>query len=363
MDQSLRDDTAWRERAEFWAEKLREKPHNFHQKRRNRHPLILCGHGVRLSLDRGTLLVQNGFTHYPQQREEYRYFRGDPDLPSRILIVDASGSISFDVLAWLAEQQIPLIQLNWCGHVTGIANAAYTADPNLVAAQLRAHENGSSQKKFQKLIVEKFRNSISTLGILPDNRAKSEAIDFLHASVRRLSSREILSTSQLLGVEGQAATFYFAAWRDVPVKWKLSRRSIIPTDWHRVGSRRSAISKSNRNARHPVNAMLNYAYAVLYGQVRIALIAKGLDPTIGLSHAKQKYREALILDHMEPQRPIVDRIILCMILEHVFSPGDFTITGEGHCRLNPQLARVVCVRTIAHATLTMQGNSAPSSRC
>jgi CRISPR-associated protein Cas1 len=41
----------------------------------------------------------------------------------------------------------------------------------------------------------------------------------------------------------------------------------------------------HNGATHPVNAMLNYAYAVLESQVRIATVAQGLDPTIGYLHA------------------------------------------------------------------------------
>ena len=36
---------------------------------------------------------------------------------------------------------------------------------------------------------------------------------------------------------------------------------------------------------HPVNAMLNYAYAVLESEIRIKAISEGYDPTIGIMHA------------------------------------------------------------------------------
>ena len=112
MDQYLIDDIEWAERSEYWNKKSLENPINHRiNKRRDRRPIIICGHGARLQIERGTLLIRNGFTHYPQTREEYRYFRGDPHLPSRIIIIDASGSISFDVLTWISEQEIPLIQL------------------------------------------------------------------------------------------------------------------------------------------------------------------------------------------------------------------------------------------------------------
>ena len=36
-------------------------------------------------------------SHYPQQRETHLFFRGDADLPERIILLDCSGSISYDV--------------------------------------------------------------------------------------------------------------------------------------------------------------------------------------------------------------------------------------------------------------------------
>jgi hypothetical protein len=45
-----------------------------------RKPLALVGHGVRLRAHQGTTLVRNGFTRYPQKREDLRLFPGDPKL-------------------------------------------------------------------------------------------------------------------------------------------------------------------------------------------------------------------------------------------------------------------------------------------
>jgi CRISP-associated protein Cas1 len=53
--------------------------------------------------------------------------------------------------------------------------------------------------------------------------------------------------------------------------------------------------------------MLNYAYAVLESQVRIATVSsEGLDATIGYLHACRPGRMALVYDLMEPLRPRVD---------------------------------------------------------
>src|SRR3712207_4523952 len=107
-------DAGWAERCDFWtastvgaqARRRRERSCN---------SLVLVGHGASLRVEAGTLFIRNGLTHYPQAREEYRYFRGDLNRPARIILLDGSGSISFDVLDWLAEQQIPLIRVSWRG--------------------------------------------------------------------------------------------------------------------------------------------------------------------------------------------------------------------------------------------------------
>jgi CRISP-associated protein Cas1 len=44
---------------------------------------------------------------------------------------------------------------------------------------------------------------------------------------------------------------------------------------------------------------------------------------------------------MEPLRPVVDHKILEFALANTFTPGDFTISPKGGCRLNPQLAKSV----------------------
>ena len=113
----------------------------------------------------GTLLIRNGFTHYPQQREEIRYFRGDLERPAQIVILDGSGSISFDVLDWLSEQEIPLIRVNWQGDVTAvIGGSGLKFDLEKVRWQERTRESNSDRIAFcRSLIAAKIENSISTL--------------------------------------------------------------------------------------------------------------------------------------------------------------------------------------------------------
>ena len=100
-------------------------------------------------------------------------------------------------------------------------------------------------------------------------------------------------------------------------------------------------SPENRNASHPVNAILNYAYTVLQSEIQINAISEGYDPTIGIMHEGSDSSSAFVFDLMEPHRPLVDRRILEFVTERVFHPADFIIRSDGVCRLNPEMARCV----------------------
>ena len=103
------DDCQWAERCRYWATPRAEKKRLGAPARRTREPLVLTGHGLGLRVEAGTLLVRDGFTHYPQVRAIQRFFPGDRNMPSRVVIVDGNGNITLDALDWLTEQNVPLI--------------------------------------------------------------------------------------------------------------------------------------------------------------------------------------------------------------------------------------------------------------
>jgi CRISPR-associated endonuclease Cas1 len=346
LDLHASDDMEWAIRSGLWAS---QRVAGLNRKRRERSPkaLVLCGHGVSLRVEAGTLLIKNGFTHYPQKQETYRYFRGDLDRPSRIVLLDGSGSISFDVLNWLAEQEIPLIRISWTGDaVTVIGGNGYSADREKVEWQRATRANPRERLAFGSgLIREKIRNSISALdSAIPKSEIRDSAISKLRGELTALDTHPPEDIDALRGMEGRAGAAYFSAWRGVKLDWASNKRKPIPPAWHTIGSRtalRSGKIPKNRNATHPINAMLNYAYAVLLGQLKIQLVSEGYDPTIGVMHHDYRRGPAFVLDHMEPLRPVVDREVLGFALSNQLHTADFVLRHDGVCRLNPQLARHV----------------------
>jgi CRISPR/Cas system-associated endonuclease Cas1 len=132
------------------------------------------------------------------------------------------------------------------------------------------------------------------------------------------------------------------AWGGVTIEW--TGRKPVPDEWKAYTSRSSLANGSkpqNRAASHPINAMLNYAYAVKRAQMQIQTIAEGYDPTIGIMHHGRRGKAAYIFDLIEPERPKVDAVILKFIQARRFAATDFVLRSDGVCRLSPQLARTI----------------------
>jgi CRISP-associated protein Cas1 len=159
---------------------------------------------------------------------------------------------------------------------------------------------------------------------------------------RRKSTRDLL---ELRALEANCAASYFRSWVGMPIKWRGTSRKPNSANWHSIGPRSSPYHLAgNRNAAHPLNAILNYAYAAL---LRIKAIFDGYDPTIGIMHEGSDGSSKIIFDLIEPDRPKVDRALLGFVEGHVFDPADFVIRTDGVCRLNPEMARLLVAEVSA----------------
>lgn len=330
----------WAARSERW-QAYRPKRYGAPKKFAFREPLILCGHAAHIRVDHGSLLIRNGFTHYPQRQETIRLFPGEGNLPDRIVMLDGSGGMSFDALAWMTEQRITFVRLDYRGRVDFIGGTtAHTAKRNLVERQVRLNGSNNALDITRQLLRNKFEACIETIEqVFPRADAAQFAVSKMTAWKSALTKAQ--SISKILGIEGGAAIHYYIPWNGTPLRWTGLSKRPIPASWHQIGARTMTWRKKSRNAHHPVNAMLNYGYGMLISQMRAEIVAAGLDPSVGVVHSNKTNAVPLVYDLMEPLRPVVDRKVLEFALSHEFSAGDFLINKVGGCRINPQLARVI----------------------
>jgi len=336
-------ETAWAVRCEHWTEQATNAKRPRSPRRRNAEPLILSGHGMSLKIDRGALVVRNGFTHHPQTNEPLRFFPGDLDNPERIVVLDGSGSLSFDLLSWLSEQGVSLIRINWKGEaICVVAGTGYAADQSKIDWQRQTRENPVARLEFSNdLIARKLEASLKTLlEVVPCTSLTDKAIDKVAECRAELRSKAH-DIDRLRGIEGRAARPYFGAWAGIEMSWKSEARRPVPPAWREYQQRSSVLSGvkgQNWKAAHPINAMLNYAYGVLESRLRMFALANGYDPCLGIYHHGRRGSSAYVFDLMEPHRPEVDREVLKFALSETFSAADFVLRKDGVCRLSPPLA-------------------------
>ena len=310
---------------------------------------------MSLQVDKGTLLIRDGFTHWPQERTEHRFFKGSLELPPRIVMLDGSGSLSFEVITWLSEQGIPLVRLNYRGEaVSVIGGSGYAGDPEKIQWQTDTRNDPERRLNFScDLIVRKLESSLVTLrDVIPNRPAREVAITRNESAIGQIETGAVRSIEDLRMLEAGAAASYFNAWNGLPLVWRSRWKHPVPDAWLTIGARGSsgrARHISNRHAKHPVNAMLNYAYGILNSQAHIEAVAQGYDPRRGVMHHDRDDSEAFawVFDLIEPQRAKVDAAVLKLVLEQPLTGSDFRTSADGTCRLLPQLARLIAA-TVAN---------------
>jgi CRISPR-associated protein Cas1 len=150
--------------------------------------------------------------------------------------------------------------------------------------------------------------------------APKETLATMKRALQRLEGASTLE--ELMGFEGEAAAAYFSAFGAL-----LLPRQALDT----------AFAWEKRNRRPPtdaVNAMLSFAYALLAGLARTAVMKAGFDPMLGFLHSERPGRPALALDFMEEFRPVLaDSVAITMINTGEIQPGHF-VERSGAVNLN-----------------------------
>jgi CRISP-associated protein Cas1 len=140
------------------------------------------------------------------------------------------------------------------------------------------------------------------------------------------------SVADLLIVEAKAAADYWRAFSDKGLR--EAKGGNLPRTWLRFANRQKGAGfLGSKNASHPINAMLNYAYVVEAGRLAKALAARGFALQIGYLHSDKTGRNSLVWDAIEPLRPIIDARVFRYIEGREFKRNDFVQTSASTYRL------------------------------
>ncbi len=248
----------------------------------------------------------------------------------RLVLLGKSGTITLEALAWLRAIGAALVHIGPDGALlTHSVPYGYGGLP-IRRAQALATVTGLDVTLACDVIRQKLAGQRSNLV-----RLGARELSVFDRLCETLNDARSIDGIRL--VEAQAAAIYWNAWSKAAIHFKARDLARIPARWTRYESRASILTGSPRAATNPINALINYCQALAESESRLALLAAGLDPTLGVLHADQRNRDSFALDAMEPIRPEVEAFILDLLEGHTFTSRDFAELPTGVCRLRAPL--------------------------
>lgn len=295
-----------------------------------RHGVVaLYGYGITVVVDRGHLILKDGIGG---ERREARLPRAGHGL-RRLILIGSDGFVSLAALRWLADQDASFVMLERDGSVLATTGPVHPTDARLRRAQSLASASGMALEISKELIRQKL---VAQEEIARERLADSRAAQLISEHCAAIDDAKTIENLRLW--ESRAAHVYWSAWRDVPITFPKRDLPRVPGHWQRFVARVSPLTGQPRLAINPPNAMLNYLYAILESEARLAAATLGLDPGIGLMHVDAPSRDSLACDLMEPVRPQVDAYVLDWISREPIRREWFFEKGDANCRLMSSFA-------------------------
>ena len=290
-------------------------------------PLLLSGFGSSLRVSGHLLEVTNGTGNH---RETFAAHQ----LPFDSVVVEGnSGTISFEAARFLAIHDVPVVFLRWDGSVLSTLLPRGPVAGELKLAQFASHNSPERRAQIARAILEvKLSKSVELLRFLSrfypcDPRA-------VEAEVEREPSAETIPG--LMVWEGRTAVAYWAEFGKVANRLWPEARFVT-----RKGKGKSWA----QSATDPVNALLNFGYALLEGRVRHAVNSVGLEPSVGWLHETAASKLPAVYDLQEPFRWLVDLSVIETIAgRQLDRTKDFITTENYHVRLRPHAIGLLAER-------------------
>jgi len=267
------------------------------------NPLLLSGFGISIEVNKARLMVK--------QKDSVLEFEPHR-MPYDSVIIDGHyGSISFEAMRWLSKHEVSIALLNWNGNLLSNTTSQETLNAHLKIKQYEKYLNQDSRLYIAGQIVKQKVNASINLIKSLSNYYKVD-LSVINKEIERIDYYNINS---LMMYEGRIASAYWSILSGIFNK--------LAPDFN-FQSRKNLSYSWNMNASDPVNALLNYGYAILESMIRKDINAIGLDPSIG-------YLQELF-------RYVVDYSVI-ELLETGLKKSDFITTENYHIRLKPDTAK------------------------
>lgn len=178
-----------------------------------------------------------------------------------------SGTRQAEPMAWVTTGELPGLSARRAQH-RGVDHPVWSL---AIARQILLAKINATALASQGLPLSSGENSLNT-----------------HLKRAAEQAGQAENADSLRGIEGFLARQWFAELgRHLPGEWAFSGRNRQPP-------------------KDPFNALLSLTYSLLQADVKQALVWRGLEPGLGFLHTPTPGRTSLVLDLLEPLRPLAD---------------------------------------------------------
>lgn len=288
--------------------------------------LVLNNYGISLSRENEAFVVK---TNDGQKRV--------PVSGVSSILINKGAQITSDAIQLAIENEVEVVFLDKVGEPIGrVWSAKYGSISTIRKGQLQFSYSFKAVDWIKEMIQKKIENQQALLLMMVSYDMKYETevqatitqLETNISKIKKLTGNLVRDVeNSLRGLEGLSSKVYFETMNlFLPEQYRFEQRTQHP-------------------AMDIVNALLNYAYGVLYSKVEGALIATGIDPYIGILHRDNYNRPVLVYDVIEQYRIWVDYVVYSLVMHNTISEDYYSVKDDGSYWLE-SLGRRVLIQAL-----------------
>lgn len=276
---------------------------------------ILKGYGFSITVRDSKIILKNCSDPFKAPDIEEWYVN---NMPYEKIVMSGKGYISTEALSLLSQHNRNLILVDTYGRATTYLNPV---TESLTNTRYRIGQYDTFRDKAKcdylsrQIISAKLDSQINFL----QSTNKPELIE----GISQLESfRNQIENSVPISIENKASRIYFREFKKlIPERYEFDSRN------------QSFIRESKNHATDIINALLNYGYTVLAGEISKFINGVGLDAYYGFYHKTHSGFQPLVYDMIEPFRWLVDYSVWKLSglhnKGHILVKKDYARTREG----------------------------------
>lgn len=257
---------------------------------------FLRGYGVSISLKDHHVIFKDGQNDITGISEKEKWFVSK--IPYEKIVISGKGYVSTEAISILNQNNINVILTDTYGNPVSFMNGGMVSN-TAIRYRMGQYDTFRDPVKvlhLQKWILkEKIQAQINFFKSL-ENLELHDGISKLEQYHSQIDSKA--SLKELIKIEAGSGRYYF-----------LNYAKLIPVKYGFQSRRGGGLANSKRYASDIINALLNYGYTILAGEIAKFVNGMGLDPYYGFYHKPDTSFQALVYDLIEPFRWLVDHTV------------------------------------------------------